>query len=128
MIIIAQVLLVSLVVLAMGYVILRFRQRKVGIFSFLLWVVLWSVGAVVIVFPNSSAIIARFLGIGRGVDFVLYLSVILILYLLFRVYVRLEQVDREVTLIVRTLALRQASLAPSDDEHERTSPHSNPKR
>jgi hypothetical protein len=115
MIVIAQFFLLSLVVLATGLVILRYRQRKIGAFGFFLWLILWVAAATVITFPESTVVVARLLGIGRGVDLVLYVSIILILYLLFRVYVRLEQLDRDLTQIVRALALRESE--PPKGEH-----------
>jgi len=120
-IIFAQIFLLSLVILGMGLVVLRYRQRKISTLAFLLWLVLWTGAAAVIVFPNSSVIVARLLGIGRGADLVLYTSLIVTLYLLFRMYVRLEQVNREVTQIVRALALRDRSLKQSQDENHRAS-------
>ncbi len=117
----AQIFLLSLVILGMGLVILRYRQRKIGTVAFLLWLVLWTGAAGVIMFPMSTVILARILGIGRGADLVLYTSLIVTLYLLFRLYVRLEQVNREVTQIVRALALREGSLRHSEDEHNTVS-------
>ncbi len=121
MITFAQIFLLSLVGLGMGLVILRYRQRKIGPVAFLLWLVLWTGAAVVIMFPMSTVILARILGIGRGADLVLYTSLIVTLYLLFRLYVRLEQVNREVTQIVRALALREGTPRHSEDDHQRTS-------
>jgi hypothetical protein len=106
--IIAQVFLIVLVLLAMGHDILRYRQNRIDTRGFLLWLVLWIGAIIVILFPSSTMVVARSLGIGRGTDLVLYTSIILILYILFRVYVHLEKVDREITQIVRTLALRGA--------------------
>jgi len=114
MIIIAQIFLVSLIAVATGLVILRYRQRKIGTLGFFLWLILWIGAATVIVFPESTIVAARFLGIGRGVDLVLYVSIILILYLLFKVYVRLEQLDREVTQIVRAVALQKMDSGRKD--------------
>lgn len=121
MIIAAQIFLLSLVVLAMGRAILGYRQRQIGTLGFLLWLVLWAGAAAVIVFPNSTMIVARLVGIGRGTDLVLYVSVILVLYLLFKVYVRLEQLDWQITQIVRALALREGSLEHAERKHNRAS-------
>lgn len=115
----AQVFLLSLVALIMGLVILRHRQRKIGTFALLFWLFLWTGAAVIILFPNSTMVVANFLGIGRGSDLILYLSVILIFYLLFRLYVRLEQMDQGITQIVRALALRDAGLTHSGDEQDK---------
>jgi small membrane protein len=106
----AKIFLLSLVVLAIGFVVRRYGQRKIAAIPFLLWLFLWGGVALVILFPESAVVLAHLLGIGRGTDLALYLSVILILFLLFRVYVRLEQVDREITQIVRAVALREAGL------------------
>src|SRR5437773_1590006 len=97
---IAQIFLMLLVLSIMVSVVLRFRQRKISTLSFLFWTVLWTAAATAIIFPMSTMIAARFLGIGRGTDLVLYLNVILTLYLLFKLYMRLEQMDREITQIV----------------------------
>ena len=121
MITFAQIFLLSLVILGMGLVILRYRQRKIGTVAFLLWLVLWTGAAAVIMFPMSTVILARILGIGRGADLVLYTSLIITLYLLFRLHVRLEQVNREVTQIVRALALREGTPRHSKDDHQRAS-------
>lgn len=119
MIIVAQLFLLFLVVLVISLVVLRYRQRKIGTLGFLLWLVLWITAAVVIMFPDSTMVVARLSGIGRGTDLVLYLSVILILYLLFKVYVRLEQVDREITQIIRAFALREQNRDPSRNKEEK---------
>ncbi len=121
MITFAQIFLLSLVILGMGLVILRYRQRKIGTVAFLLWLVLWTGAAAVIMFPMSTVILARILGIGRGADLVLYTSLIFTLYLLFRLHVRLDQVNREVTQIVRALALRERTPRHSEDDHQRAS-------
>jgi hypothetical protein len=110
MISVAQLFLLSLAVLAMGVAVLWFRQRKIGGMAFLIWLFLWTGFAVVVLFPGTAVVLAHLLGISRGVDLALYLSVILIFFLLFRIYVRLEQVDRQITQIVRAVALREAGL------------------
>jgi len=117
MISVAQIFLLSLAVLAMGVAVLWFRQRKIGSMAFLLWLFLWGGLALVVLFPESAVVLAHLLGISKATDLALYLSVILILFLLFRVYVRLEQVDREITQIVRAVALREAGLGLPETGH-----------
>lgn len=114
----AQVFLLFLAVSGMILVILRYRQRRIGSVASLFWLLLWIGTATVILYPNSTVVIARLLGIGRGTDLVLYISIIVIMYLLFKVYVRLEQVDREMTQIVRAIAMREAGLGHSESERD----------
>jgi hypothetical protein len=116
MISIAQLFLLSLAILAMGIGTLWFRQRKIGAMALLLWLVLWIGFAVVVLFPETAVVVAHLLGISRGVDLALYLSVILIFFVLFRIYMRLEQVDRQITQIVRAVALREAGLEHQENK------------
>jgi len=117
MISVAQLFLLSLAVLITGVAVLWFRQRKIGALAFLLWLFMWIGFAVVVLFPRTSVVLAHLLGISRGTDLALYLSVILILFLLFRVYMRFEKVDQQITQIVRAVALREAGLEPRENPH-----------
>lgn len=114
MISVAQLFLLSVAVLAMGLAVIWFRQQKIGAMALLLWLFLWTGFAVVVLFPETAVVLAHLLGISRGVDLALYLSVILVFFLLFRIYVRLERVDLQITQIVRAVALREAGLIESE--------------
>ena len=47
------------------------------------------------------------MGVGRGVDTAMYLSLLVIFYLLFRSFAKIEDLDRQLTRIVRANALRE---------------------
>ncbi len=123
----AQFIFLALMILAMVVVILRYRQRRIGAIGFLLWLLLWAAASVTVLFPGGTIAMAHFLGIGRGADLVMYLGLILIFYLLFRVYVRLEKIDREMTQLVRATALREADLISPAGDPENPSYPSDPK-
>jgi len=84
--------------------------------SAMLWMGLWSGGAVAVIWPQSTALIAHRLGIGRGADLLLYCSVLAMVAAFFYVYTRFRRVDRQLTLLVRRLAIegaRQPSPGPA---------------
>lgn len=70
-----------------------------------LWLSIWTLGALVIIWPRSTFLVARWLGIGRGADLLLYVSVLLMLVGFFYVYGRFRRLDRQITLLVRRLAI-----------------------
>ena len=107
----AQIVLIIPTVLVMLLVALLYRQKRIGALSFFLWFPLWIAITVVILFPNTTVVLAGLLGIGRGADLVLYLSILLLLYLVFRVIIRLERMDKDITTIVRSLALKDEGRA-----------------
>lgn len=75
----------------------------------LAWVVVWLATGVAIAWPNVTKKIANLLGIGRGADLVLYCAVVVMLVGFLMVFVRFQRVQRELTLIVRHLAIRDAT-------------------
>ncbi|MBI2482555.1 DUF2304 domain-containing protein [Candidatus Uhrbacteria bacterium] len=107
-------LLLVVAVGGMGWVIRRFRQQKMQVGTFLLWLMLWSAVAVVAIVPDMTSRIAGVLGIGRGADVVVYTAIVLLLVLVLRLSVRIEQLDRAITRVVRELALRDGRTHPEE--------------
>jgi hypothetical protein len=69
------------------------------------WLLIWAAVGVTSLWPTSTAIMARALGIGRGADLVLYCSVLAMLVGFFYIYTRFRRLDRALTLLVRQLAI-----------------------
>jgi len=72
------------------------------------WTSLWTAAGIAIYEPESTTFLARAIGIQRGADLVLYCSVLAGLIGFFVVYLQMRRTDREITLLVRELALQQA--------------------
>ena len=73
-----------------------------------LWLALWALGATTVLWPSSTALAAHALGIGRGADLLLYLSVLVMIAAFFYTYTRFKRVERQLTLLVRRLAVQTA--------------------
>ena len=82
------------------------------------WALLWLVAGIAIARPGITAAVARALGIGRGADLVLYCTGVGMLVGVLMMYARLRRLRRDVTLLVRHLAIRDAiSAAPPNELH-----------
>ena len=89
------------------------RRRMAPRFGFA-WILLWVAAAVSIADPDLLVRAAHFLGIGRGADLVLYLSVIFSFSAFFITYLRFRRVDEQLTTIVRHIAMKD--VIPSGSE------------
>ena len=103
-----QVVIVALAAAALLGAIRRFTRREISLRRLVAWIILWVAAAVVVVVPQTSERVAAVLGVGRGADVVIYLSIALLFYLQFRIFTRLDRIDRDMTKIVREQALRNA--------------------
>jgi hypothetical protein len=106
-----QIILLVLIMLAILYFYLRYKTHGIGLRPFLMMLVFWLVAGVLVVLPESTSRLADIFGVGRGVDLVFYFALVLIFYLLFRIIVRLEKIEQNITKIVSKIALKK-------DEHE----------
>jgi len=83
-------------------------RGSIGRRDAVLWLSIWIAAGVAIAWPKLTAKIARLLGIGRGTDLVLYCAVVIMLVGFLMVYARLRQLRRELTLVVRHVAIENA--------------------
>lgn len=75
--------------------------------------VLWAFGAIATIWPDTIADLAHALGVGRGPDLLLYMTTISLAVACFYMYARFRRVERQLTLLVRRLAMdAAASKAP----------------
>lgn len=101
-----QILLIVMLICAMFMTWKRAHEQAIAYREAMLWTVLWCTAAVVIVLPQTTNALARLLGVGRGVDVVLYASVVMLFIALFRLHVSLERTERKLTELVRMQALK----------------------
>jgi len=100
-------IIITLFVFLSIYKLIKQKQsNKINLLSFVFWFILWIIIAVVFYLPETTSYLANIVGIGRGVDLAVYTSIIIVFYLLFRVFIRLNKIDREITKIVREKAIK----------------------
>lgn len=82
----------------------------------ILWTLVWLAAGVTIVRPGITRVVAKALGIGRGADLLLYCSVVVMMIGFLMTYSRLRRVQRELTLVVRHIAMREAAVSTAASE------------
>jgi hypothetical protein len=75
----------------------------------------WLAAAVAIARPDWVQAVAEGVGIRRGADLVFYLFVLLFLGACFYFYARLVRVQRQMTQLVRHIALQEAELGGAEE-------------
>jgi small membrane protein len=107
-----QILLITGVVLVAVYFFVRLHNSVADI---LLLLGLVSAATIFIFFPDATNRIAHRLGVGRGADLVFYLSIVIFWFVILKLYVRIRQLEKIVTDVVRKDALNEAGKASSTD-------------
>ncbi len=102
-----QVIVIIFALFALSRAVLRFKDKRLSIGEMIFWGLLWIGAMVVVLVPQITVFIAKEVGTTRGADLVVYLSIILIFYLMFKLYVRIDSLRSDITTVVREMALRK---------------------
>jgi hypothetical protein len=86
---------------------LRFKTGKMTFNTLLLWAVIWVLLIIFSIYPDATSILANATGIGRGLDMILILGLIGCYYFIFRIYNLIENIEEEITDLVREIALEK---------------------
>lgn len=98
--------IVIIALFAISRAFLRFKDKKVSLSGLVFWTILWILAVIFAFAPQGVSYVAELIGIQRGTDFIIYLSIILLFYMFFRVYVRFESLEQDITKLTRELALK----------------------
>ncbi len=100
-----QTLILLASAVAISTIFLHRKKDGLGIRGTAFWILFWLAVDVVVLSPNSTTVLANRLGIGRGVDLVVYVSILMIFFVLFRLNVKIEGINRQISKIVRNNAI-----------------------
>ncbi len=105
---IIQIVLILFAVFAWSRAFLRMRGKNISIGEFSMWSLIWSAIIIIGLFPDLISRLSELVGIGRGTDLAIYVSIIVLFYLMFRLYVKVDSQSHEVTKLVREIAIKDA--------------------
>jgi len=106
MISIIQIVMIIFALFAWSRAFVRLRDKDVGLGEFAFWSIIWVAVIVFALDPGILGGVSSIVGIGRAVDLAVYVSIIVLFYLLFRMYVRMDKQNQELTTLVREIAIK----------------------
>jgi small membrane protein len=102
---------VFLIAATLGLVVLLLQRRaaaRTRAWKRLILVALAAAAVVSILNPDLTTRVANFVGVGRGTDLLLYLLVAVFLYVVVGFYLKFRDVERQLTVLARRLAIDEA--------------------
>lgn len=101
-----QIILLAFAAYAVWVTARRFRRGDLSAWQLGGWVIFWLAAAYVVIRPEAASFVAGLFGVGRGADVVVYLALVAAFWLIFRLFSKLEDLERQLTKIVRAAALK----------------------
>lgn len=83
------------------------KKNKISNSEFIFWLFFWVLAAFFILFLKKiDAFVARLGFSSSGIDVLTYLSIAVIFYLIFKLIIRLEKIDKNITELVRNISIK----------------------
>lgn len=101
-----QFLITIFAVLALIGVMRGFKRGTLSRVGVVIWMCTWIVAILAVWNPNVTNLFARVLGVGRGADAVLYVAIVILLYVIFKLYGKLENLEHQLSELVKKIALK----------------------
>ena len=111
-----QTIVVPSLFLVAVLVLVNTSRRAVPWRTGILWTGLWLTAAMLVSFPGVTVLLARWLGIGRGADLVLYVATVAGLGVSLYFYGRYRRLEELTTGLIRREALREARRGRMDTD------------
>lgn len=102
-----QILIVLFIVYVVYRLVVKLNKRELTMQVFILWLIFWLIVGFAVVIPDSLSYIASKVGVGRGVDVAVYIAVLTLFYIVFRIFIRLEKMEKNISEIVRKISISQ---------------------
>lgn len=105
--VIQVVVTLGVLILVIPNIISSYKKKSLTTFGATLWIIFWIIGLIIIWFPELIGVIGSILGVERSIDALVYMSIVYLLYVSLTQKIRLNEINREITLLNRKLALKE---------------------
>jgi len=101
-----QILAGAIILFFMIRIYAQWRKKEINAYELSLWLAFWLLAALAIIFIKQIDRFVAYLGFsGSGINFLIYLAVLGLFYLVFRLRLSVARLDRSLTEIARQITL-----------------------
>ena len=94
----------------------KFRERLLSVSAFIFSLFILASILLVVLEPHISDIIAHLLGVQHGTDIAFFSSILLLVYLVFRLYSKIILMDKEITNLNTTTSIELHKIKKGDEK------------
>lgn len=103
-----QIIALILILFFLLRLIQQKKNKELKQNEFILWLSFWLIGALAIIFIKHLDYLLASLGFsGAGINFLIYLSIFTLFYLVFKLRLKIAKLESQITKIVREISLKE---------------------
>lgn len=102
-----QIIALIVIVFFLSRLFWQKKKNQINASEFSFWLIFWVLAAIAILALRQLDRLAVSLGFSSsGIDILLYIGIVMLFYFIFRLRLRLARAERDITKIVREIALK----------------------
>lgn len=103
-----KLLALFIIFLFLSRLIWRKKKKEISVNEFLFWLIFWiGSGFLILNLKQIDQLVLQLGFSSSGIEILLYLGIIILFYFLFRVRLKMEKMEKNITKIVRAIALKE---------------------
>ena len=100
-----QIIATIIILIIFYQLVKKFIKDKASLTKIIFWILFWGISLIIIWLPKETIDnIGSIFGVGRGIDVLVYLSIILLFYSNFKQTEKIDKLEKEITKLVREIA------------------------
>jgi len=92
-----------------------FKKKSLTPTAFVIWLVCWVAGLVLIWFPHLIDLIGLSFGVGRSIDAFVYVAIVYLIYASFVQKLKTNEISKDITILNRKIALKDINSKDKKD-------------
>jgi len=102
-----EIIIILFALFAFSRVLLKFKDKAIGWTEFLFWTIIWLLLIAVTLLRRKLGFLGEISGMGDPFKVIVILSVVLLFYLVFKLYLMLDNSEQQITKLVREVAIKR---------------------
>jgi len=103
-----KIILVVFIIFVLTRIFFRLYKKQISRKETIIWVIFWVFVGLAAAFPEITDYLASLVGVGRGLDLVLPVSVAIIFYTIFKLIMKIDRLEQDITRLTRQQALQKS--------------------
>jgi small membrane protein len=103
-----QYVLIILGGLGLLNLFVQLTKKNISVSNSLKWFVTCLAMIIIAIDPEISNRMANLFGIGRGADLIMYAAFVFVFFLIFKILLRLNKIDKQISKLVTHIAVKDA--------------------
>jgi hypothetical protein len=104
---IQQMLGIMIILFFIIKLIIQKKKKEINNSEFFIWFLFWIIAFFLVIFIKKIDAFVNNLGFSAtGIDVIMYLSIVVIFYLIFRLFIKIEKQEKNITKLSRSIAMK----------------------